>query len=488
MGGELEDILISFLGTNEYKESNYYLSDKKDDTFSTKFVPIAIAKLSNIKKIIMLVTNEAKDKNFSEFYNEATGLGLDIEEKLIPTGYDESERWQIWDKVIESASDYKKVSFDITHSFRLIPFYVFLTIEFLRSIKGVKLGGLYYGLYEKNIDKQQIINVKEVLDILFWINFSSFFVSTGVFPQEVYQRLKDIHSKAYKDNSSVKPRILKKIAGCFKDISSSLNLSQEINIEKHVNDLLIVLKDEGDLSSEIHNLAKPFRQIFERVKNEYESLISNDQEKTFIFARRTIRKATWCFDHGFLTQTVLLLREAIVNVFIENESDLKNRQKREKISYACNCVAKKNIRSNNQFLEILNDLNNLRNTIAHCGYNKNSPSEKNIHQNIEKLVENIEKSISDDNIKEIKTFLNTNENIEIDLSLFYEDTAKIDKIEDYKEKILRVAGDGNNIILTGNAPVWMYLYIAHALHGKAKSLKYSSPVLKDFEIFNHDPN
>lgn len=41
--------------------------------------------------------------------------------------------------------------------------------------------------------------------------------------------------------------------------------------------------------------------------------------------------------------------------------------------------------------------------------------------------------------------------------------------------------------LLSSAPVWLYLKIAHALHGKAKKLVYRSPVTGDVVIFDHDP-
>ena len=42
-------------------------------------------------------------------------------------------------------------------------------------------------------------------------------------------------------------------------------------------------------------------------------------------------------------------------------------------------------------------------------------------------------------------------------------------------------------MLTGQAPVWLYLKIAHALHGKAKKLIYDSPATGEVVIFDHDP-
>jgi len=75
----------------------------------------------------------------------------------------------------------------------------------------------------------------------------------------------------------------------------------------------------------------------------------------------------------------------------------------------------------------------------------------------------------------------------IDLSTLYEGTAKLDRLEAYVTEALRRSGEGNDVIITGAAPVWLYLKIAHALHGKVKKLIYRSPVSGDLEIFNHDP-
>jgi hypothetical protein len=75
----------------------------------------------------------------------------------------------------------------------------------------------------------------------------------------------------------------------------------------------------------------------------------------------------------------------------------------------------------------------------------------------------------------------------IDLHSLYTDTAKLSLLPEYMEKALDLAGQGNEIILTGAAPVWLYLKIAHALHGKAKKLVYRSPVTGDVIIFDHDP-
>lgn len=77
--------------------------------------------------------------------------------------------------------------------------------------------------------------------------------------------------------------------------------------------------------------------------------------------------------------------------------------------------------------------------------------------------------------------------VEIDLSTFYGDTAKLSDLSLYEKQALELAGDGRNVVLTGRAPVWLYLCVAHILHGRAAKLTYRSPVTGDVEIFNHNP-
>ena len=75
----------------------------------------------------------------------------------------------------------------------------------------------------------------------------------------------------------------------------------------------------------------------------------------------------------------------------------------------------------------------------------------------------------------------------IDLRTLYGETAKLGDLTSYLERAKALAGDGNDIVLTGQAPVWLYLKVAHALHGRAKKLTYTSPVTGEVVIFDHDP-
>jgi CRISPR-associated Csx3 family protein len=75
----------------------------------------------------------------------------------------------------------------------------------------------------------------------------------------------------------------------------------------------------------------------------------------------------------------------------------------------------------------------------------------------------------------------------IDLRSLYTDTAKLAELPDYEAKARELAGEGNDVVLTGQAPIWLYLKVAHALHGKARKLVYTSPVTGEVVIFDHSP-
>ncbi len=72
--------------------------------------------------------------------------------------------------------------------------------------------------------------------------------------------------------------------------------------------------------------------------------------------------------------------------------------------------------------------------------------------------------------------------------LYAQPAAKLARLDDYISRVLEMAGEGNDVVLTGAGPVWLYLKIAHALHGKARRLIYRSPVTGDMTIFDHSPD
>jgi hypothetical protein len=79
--------------------------------------------------------------------------------------------------------------------------------------------------------------------------------------------------------------------------------------------------------------------------------------------------------------------------------------------------------------------------------------------------------------------------VTIDVAHLYahESQAKLSSLPEYERSCLEQTAQGKDVVLTGAGPIWLYLRLAHALHGKARSLYYESPVTGRVEIFNHNP-
>jgi hypothetical protein len=78
----------------------------------------------------------------------------------------------------------------------------------------------------------------------------------------------------------------------------------------------------------------------------------------------------------------------------------------------------------------------------------------------------------------------------LDLSTLYAatGTAKLADLPAYEARVRELVPPGADVTLTGPGPVWLYLRLAHSLHGRARVLMYDSPVTGPIEIFNHNPN
>lgn len=79
--------------------------------------------------------------------------------------------------------------------------------------------------------------------------------------------------------------------------------------------------------------------------------------------------------------------------------------------------------------------------------------------------------------------------ITVDVETFYTKTgtAKLADLQEYERQVKELAGLGNEVVLTGQGPIWLYLRLAHALHGKVVKLSYDSPVTGEIVIFDHSP-
>ncbi|MCX8125544.1 MAG: hypothetical protein N3E40_00165, partial [Dehalococcoidia bacterium] len=75
----------------------------------------------------------------------------------------------------------------------------------------------------------------------------------------------------------------------------------------------------------------------------------------------------------------------------------------------------------------------------------------------------------------------------VEMNTLFNGTAKLADLDAMVARAKELAGEGDDVVLTGAGPVWLYLAVAHALHGKARKLVYRSPATGDVLIFDHNP-
>lgn len=78
----------------------------------------------------------------------------------------------------------------------------------------------------------------------------------------------------------------------------------------------------------------------------------------------------------------------------------------------------------------------------------------------------------------------------LDLATLYTatGTAKLADLPAYEARARELVPPGADVTLTGPGPVWLYLRLAHTLHGRARTLTYDSPVTGPVLVFDHNPN
>ena len=65
------------------------------------------------------------------------------------------------------------------------------------------------------------------------------------------------------------------------------------------------------------------------------------------------------------------------------------------------------------------------------------------------------------------------------------ENARQERLVEYERRARELAGEGRDVVLTGRGPIWLYLRLAHALHGVVRTLTYRAPEAGDVLVFDH---
>ena len=263
---------------------------------------------------------------------------------------------------------------------------------------------------------------------------------------------------------------------------------------RHAHELLPMLKE---MAVDAEKWAKPFAAVLEQIRLKAQKFAHDAPDR---LDKENLQKQLALMEHfvekGLWMQATLLAREWVVSwVALQRGSgDWLDRKYREgEIEKALGAAGQRlrqpseevpdwfdEMPKSEEVAKLWDWLGGLRNDLAHCGMRKDAAGIASIEQRVREIPQRL-KALMDD----VPERVLYGGRVVIDLKNLYGEVAKLDELPIYLERAKELAGEGNEVVLTGQAPIWLHLAVAHALHGKTRRLLYASPTTGEVLIFDH---
>ena len=169
-------ILLTSLGTRVFKDTIY---EWKGAQATADLAPLALMELSDKlglpipDRFVAVVTKDAETTTWPAFRDwVAKNRKIKPESISIDDGRDSNEIR----KILESVADPKyipegaELTLDVTQGFRHFPFIFYALVLYLKSLRNVKIRGVYYGMAEgiPPADPKPIIDLQPLLELPEW--------------------------------------------------------------------------------------------------------------------------------------------------------------------------------------------------------------------------------------------------------------------------------------------------------------------------------
>ena len=320
--------------------------------------------LNDLNKLMTAIDGYLKTYNPA-----ATGRSYPILIKYGVNNKELAENFELFKKIIDHLEDGDELYLDITHSFRSIPIFMFLMLEFIEilKIKNIKIRGLYYGMFEyqhENNGITPIIDLKYLLDISKWIRGTHEFINFGS-----GYLISELLSEGNQEEA--------KLGGHIKNVSDLVNINFLTEMEKEVRKINSLLNQHSikvGISAFITPQIKNFSERFQGLSNRSDFQLEIGK---------------WYFENYRYGHGYICIVEAIITKMCEVlGKDILDYDQREEAKQKLfnDRVLQKDNKDFNRLSEKLGKVNAIRKTIAHAsftrkGSKKDMQSEKNDYLN-----------------------------------------------------------------------------------------------------------
>lgn len=431
-------IFLSFLGTNNYVNCNYFPEGKPEQMVeNVQYVQEALLKilgadLSEQDSCYFFLTSLAHKCNWlnngqfnpkTKRYNAPNiGLRQRLQEmkqqgtlkakvfpKRIPEGFSTEEIWTIFEEVFSCLKKGDRIIIDITHAFRSLPMLGMVLISYAKALRGIEVQGIFYGAFEKlgpasevrqlplNQRNAPILDLTTFSELQDWTAAAFDFVQYGN-PQR-WNALTSAGLEKIKMGAGSVPanKNLKVINEKMQELAGLINANR--GRELHHFSFSDFKNALANFSAQ-ENLLKPLNAIIDEVKEKLAPFDDNDP-------LRWLEQVNWCRKHQLWQQGITQLQEGFLtwlcNYFEERKiaepgffswtkteprnllSSALNVAFRKKPESEWNGMLLKNIQISRRVLQFAviretaedySKLGNIRNDINHSGYTENTKAAK----------------------------------------------------------------------------------------------------------------
>ena len=340
------------LRKREYKKADYVFQNSSQ-VYTTPFIADALSKHLQVDKIFMLGTNKSMWEDAYRYFSRADqdeekqniyfhiaekigeketasilaeedlqilNIALDqyLQEanptasggslcKIIQYGKNDREileNFKIFMDLQKKIQEGDEIYLDITHSFRSIPLFMYLMIDFIQTLRKkdhIRVSGIYYGMFEakdKTTGYVPVVDLSPLFELTQW--------TKGIYEFTNYGNV-DLLVQLLDDG---------KIKDTMKNISDLANLNFIKEMRSQIDQLsaLLETEDEDKKQSVMFTYVKP------KIKEFADFFKGIDSDAKFQF-----RLAEWYFQNGRYANCLICLTESMITqvIYIANKMGAK---------------------------------------------------------------------------------------------------------------------------------------------------------------------
>jgi CRISPR-associated DxTHG motif protein len=294
---------ISFLGPTDYKTVTYTYRDQE---FTTRLFPEALFHFfPDLQQLYVFATPTVQSHpNLAQLRERVPPDRLTV--VPIPEGHTEEELWDIFSALTEVVAEKEEVVFDITHSFRSIPFLTFLAAAYLRAARRARIRAVVYGAYEArpkdDPGPRPVFDLTPFVSLLDWLAATNQFIHTG--DAQYLARLLRQEGEARRSGA------LKHAGETLEPFSLAVMLCRPLEVMRDAGRMENMLKRAAN---DMAQWARPFTVMADRIQAEYGKYNLPDPIGDVAASlRHQLSIIRWYAEHGQIIQAVTLAREWVV--------------------------------------------------------------------------------------------------------------------------------------------------------------------------------